>query len=344
MNHQRAQRKNEHLSLAEKFYENTHQRDPFDDVHLLPNALPEMTLAEAQPTTKLAGLSIDWPFYLEAITGGSQQTDQVNQQLARQAAKHHLAMATGSMAIIFNDHDAATGFAKLRDLNPDGIMLANLGAHASVQQAQTVVELIDADALEIHLNVAQELIMPEGSRSFKWADNIARLIDALDVPVIVKEVGFGMAKETIDQLTRLGVQWVNISGRGGTSFAKIENRRNHQYDFSDLNDWGLSTVASLLEARGHYVNLVASGGISSPLQVIKAGCLGAQAAGVAGFFLHQLMTGGSQRLDQVISSWQAEIPRIMTMLGIRHFSDLPSSPLVFSPNLLSYAKQRQLKI
>lgn len=344
MDKQRAQRKNEHLSLAEKFYQECHQADPFAGVKILPNALPEMSLDEAQPATKLAGLPIKWPFYLEAITGGSKQADQVNQQLAQQAANRHLAMATGSMAVIFNDQQAADGFAKLRDLNPDGVMIANLGAHVNVQQAKTAVQLIDADALEIHLNVTQELIMPEGSRDFKWADNIARIIDALDVPVIIKEVGFGMTKETIDQLVKLGARWVNVSGHGGTSFATIENRRNHRYDFSDLNDWGLSTVASLLEARDRHINVVASGGITTPLQVIKAGCLGAQAVGVAGFFLHQLMSGGSENLDKTISSWQAELPRIMTMLGIRRFPDLTSRPVVFSPALINYVQQRHLNV
>lgn len=344
MDKQRAQRKNEHLSLAEKFYESYHQYDPFAGVRLLPNALPEMSVDDVNPQSKLAGLPIKWPFYFEAITGGSPQADKINQQLSRQAAKHNLAMATGSMSVIFNDPDAKTGFLKLRELNPDGILLANLSANASIEQAQTAVDLIDADALEIHLNVTQELIMPEGKRHFKLIDQLSRLAEALTVPIIVKEVGFGMTKETIEKLLSLGIQWINVSGRGGTNFAAIENRRNHQYNFDDLLDWGISTPASLLEARGLSANIIASGGITSPLQVVKAGCLGAQAVGVAGFFLHQLMQGGESKLDAVINNWQVEIPRIMTMLGVKQFIELKDCQFILDENLLNYAKQRNLKL
>ena len=344
MDKQRAQRKNEHLSLAEKFYQKYHQEDPFDGIQLLPNALPEMSVKDAKPQTQLADLSSQWPFYLEAITGGSPKADLINQQLAKQAAKHGLAMATGSMSVIFNNPDARAGFEKIRQVNPDGVILANLSAHASLDQAKTAVELVNADALEIHLNVAQELIMPEGKRDFKVVDNLARLAASLEVPIIVKEVGFGMTKETIQQLIHAGITWINVSGRGGTNFAAIENRRNHENNFDDLLGWGISTAESLLEAHDLPVNIIASGGITSPLQVIKAACLGAKTVGVAGYFLHQLMQGGEGQLDRVIDNWQTEILRIMTMLGVKKFADLSSCPFVLNSELMNYVQQRKIKL
>ena len=133
-----------------------------------------------------------------------------------------------------------------------------------------------ADALEIHLNPAQELIMKEGDREFYWLEALAGLVSRLHIPVIVKEVGFGMSQQTISQWEQVGVRWINVAGTGGNNFARIEDRRNHELDLSDLVNWGLSTPESLLEAqqKSPSTHLIASGGITCPLDVIKAGVLG----------------------------------------------------------------------
>lgn len=342
MESQQAQRKNEHLSLAEKDYQHNHQKDFFDDVQLVPNALPELAVNDVNCAVDMAGMKLDWPFYIEAMTGGSQQTSRVNQQLGKIANDKHLAIATGSMSIIFKERAAASSFLSLRNADPDGVVLANLGAHATPGQAKQAVELVDADALEIHVNVAQELVMPEGARDFHWIDNIADIANALTVPVIVKEVGFGMSQQTIRQLLKAGVSWINVSGRGGTNFARIENRRNHELDLSDLEDWGLTTPETLLEARKTTALVIASGGITSPLDVVKAGVLGAQAVGVAGFFLHQLISSGPEKLASVVDQWQTELPRLLTLLGCRQFQDLSQVDYVLHGQLWEYAQQRQL--
>ena len=342
MESQQAQRKNEHLSLAEKDYQLNHQHDFFNDVQLIPNALPELAVDDVDCAIQLAGIKLDWPFYIEAMTGGSKQTGKVNQQLGTIANDKHLAIATGSMSIIFRERDAASSFLTLREADPHGVVLANLGAHATPVQAQQAVDLIDADALEIHVNAAQELVMPEGARDFHWLDNITRIVDALTVPVIVKEVGFGMSRHSIEQLLQAGVSWINISGRGGTNFARIENRRNHELDLSDLDNWGLTTPETLLEAQKTTAQIVASGGVTSPLDVVKAGVLGAQAVGVAGFFLHQLITAGPEKLTSVIDQWQAELPRLLTLLGCQKFYDLKQVDYVLHRQLWEYAQQRRL--
>ncbi|MCH3922947.1 type 2 isopentenyl-diphosphate Delta-isomerase [Limosilactobacillus sp.] len=346
MESQQAHRKDEHLSLALATYQQTHDQDYFNQVRLIHDALPETALAEVDPRVQLGqSLTLDWPFYLEAMTGGSKRAATINASLARQAAKHHLAMATGSLSVALREPATRDSFTVVRELNPDGKVFANLSAGASLEAARKAIDLLQADALELHLNAAQELIMPEGDRAFHWLDNIGHLVEELPVPVIVKEVGFGMSKRTISRLIKAGVSYINVSGRGGTNFAAIENRRNHQLDLADLEDWGQTTPEALLEARAVQptVNLIASGGIVSPLDLVKAGVLGAQAAGVAGYFLRVLVRQGEDALDEELSRWQEELKRLLTLLGCQRFTDLPRQiDFVLTGDLYTYAQQRAL--
>lgn len=340
-----AQRKNEHLSLAAKLYDQAHAVNPFNDVQLIHHALPESDLDEATTTVQLGALQLDQPFYIEAMTGGSQRALTVNRQLAQLAAKHHLAMVLGSGSILQHDPAAAESFRVVREVNPDGIVIANLSASASLTQAQKLIQLLDADALELHVNAAQELVMADGDRNFHWLINISQLVQELSVPVIVKEVGFGMACQAIQQLADMGVQYINVSGRGGTNFAAIEDRRNHQTSFSDLHEWGQTTPESLLEARSAHLDQVAvisSGGVCSPLDVIKSGVLGAQAVGVAGYFLQILQKAGLEQLDQEIGQWEQQLPRLLTLLGCQSFNQLAQQPFVLHGATYEYARQRHL--
>ncbi|HIW70233.1 MAG TPA: type 2 isopentenyl-diphosphate Delta-isomerase [Candidatus Limosilactobacillus merdipullorum] len=345
-----SRRKDEHLRYAELTnVAHQGQATDFSQVRLLHQALPELALDEVDVSTNLIdGVKINYPFYIEAMTGGSKKAGMVNRQLATIAARHQLAMATGSMSIIFKDPATKPSFEVIRQQNPTGIVLGNLSANATIDQAAAAIKLVNADALEIHLNSAQEIVMPEGATSYHWLQNISQL--ARRFPIIVKEVGFGMTKDTVKTLVNAGVAGVNVSGRGGTNFAEIENQRgqlvNQPTDWSTLDDWGQSTVESLLEARSvdhPDATIIASGGVKSAADVVKAGALGASAVGVAGFFLHQLQNT-PQKLDQVIDQWCQTIRAMVLLTGCRSFNDLPQVPVVLSPRLESYARQRHLKI
>lgn len=346
MESQQAQRKNEHLSLATKYYQQAHVNHPFDQVRLIHTALPEKAVSDIHLTTALApGLKLTTPFYIEAMTGGSNQAKEINRQLAYLAAKHHLAMATGSVSLALKNPQYRSSFKVVREENPDGLVIANLSAKATISEAQDAVDLLEANAIEIHLNAAQELIMPEGDRAFYWLTNIRNLVNTLNIPVIVKEVGFGMNKEDVARLSKIGVKIINVSGRGGTNFAMIENRRNHQTNFNSMIDWGQTTPEALLEAQaaGKDTIIIASGGITSPLDVIKSGVLGAQACGVAGYFLNVLAQGGVNALDHTINEWKVVTTRLLTLLGVNNYAALRKANYVLGPQLLSYANQRHLK-
>lgn len=346
MESRHAQRKNEHLSLAAKYYNQVHHHY-FDQVRLIHDSLPELSTDDVDLHVQLAdNLTIENPFYIEAMTGGSAQALKINRQLAQLAHKHHLPMATGSLSIINKDPQAYASFDVIREENPDGIIFANLSANATLEQAQEAISLLHANALELHINAAQELIMPEGDRDFNWLDNIQYLVSELNIPVIVKEVGFGMSKTTIAKLQTHDVHLINVSGRGGTNFAAIENRRNHDLNFESLLDWGQTTPESLLEAhsiRRGKTEIIASGGIISPLDVIKAGVLGARAVGVAGYFLNILQQDGYEQLDQTLNEWKIIIKRLLALLGCVSFTELSRVEYVLGTDLLSYARQRHLR-
>ncbi|MGE5704391.1 MAG: type 2 isopentenyl-diphosphate Delta-isomerase, partial [Clostridia bacterium] len=281
----RSSRKWEHIKHALATGQSGKQG--FDDIMFIPNSLPNICYVNIDLQTNLAGFALSSPILINAMTGGSEQTAEINRKLAVIAREKGLAMAVGSQMAALREPRHAYSYQVVRETNPDGIIFANLGAECTLEQARQAVAMIDANALQIHLNVMQELLMPEGDRDFcGYLDNIERIASKLDVPVIVKEVGFGMSRTTIGELVGAGADAIDVGGAGGTNFAKIENRRSphplHMFD-----EWGLSTAQSLLEAseieRGA-AEVIASGGIRNGLDVVKSLALGATAVGMAGTF------------------------------------------------------------
>lgn len=339
---QHSHRKDEHVSLAEKFYTDN---DIFDDIRFVNNGLPKYALDNVDFSTRIGELDLKVPFYIEAMSGGSEHTKKINQRFADIARKTGLAMAVGSESVGLSDPSVSDSFKIVRQTNPNGIIFANIGANHSVADAQKAVDLISANALELHINTAQELIMPEGDRQFQFIENIQQIVANIKVPVIVKEVGFGMSKETIQQLAGLGVQYINVSGRGGTNFATIENFRRPSKDMAYLRNWGLSTIESLLESRSldHPLTTIASGGIKSPLDVAKCLALGASVVGIAGYFLHEIMHKNDETIVADIKDWQYGLKAIMLMLNCQTITDLQQQRLILNPNLISYLNQRNLK-
>ncbi|MDV8581759.1 alpha-hydroxy-acid oxidizing protein, partial [Streptococcus pneumoniae] len=180
-------------------------------------------------------------------------------------------------------------FSIVRKTNPKGTIFSNVGADVPEDKALQAVELLDAQALQIHENSPQELVMPEGNREFaSWMSNIESIVKRVDVPVIIKEVGFGMSKETLQALYDIGVNYVDVSGRGGTNFVDIENERRSNKDMNYLSQWGQSTVESLLESTEFQdrLNIFASGGLRTPLDAVKCLALGAKAIGMSRPFLN----------------------------------------------------------
>lgn len=339
-------RKDDHLqhALAQQ-----QQLSPnsFDDLRFVHQSLVKGNLQSVDLTTEWAGNRHDLPFYINAMTGGSQKAKRYNQQLAEVAAETGLTMAVGSLSAALKNPALNDSFTVIRQANPKGFVLANLGAHHSLDNAQRAVELIQADALQIHLNSAQELVMPEGDRDFtSWLANIERLVTQLDLPVIVKEVGFGMSRETIEILQSIGVQTIDLGGRGGTNFVKIEDQRNQAFDFSALNNWGQTTVESLLESLAYQnqMSFLASGGIRHFLDIVKALALGAKACGIAGKFLHSVDQFGVSSTIQLINDWETAIKRSLLLLNCQSIDDLKHYPILVMGESAQWAHLRQIDL
>lgn len=322
-------RKDEHVSLARAFHQKPKEND-FDAVRMVHSSLVTTRPEEIDLSTEILGLQLSAPFYINAMTGGSEKTKKINHDLALIARETNLMMATGSVSAALKDPNVADSYSVVREVNPDGLILGNMGAGRTSEDAKKIVDLLQADGMQIHVNVPQELVMPEGDRDFhEWAQNIQQTIQKLDVPVIVKEVGFGMNRETIQQLQTLGVKAVDVSGRGGTSFSQIENARRKKRELSYLDDWGQSTVISLLEAQEFDpLTILASGGIRDAYDIFKALCLGAKAVGISATILDHLISKGIDATIEMIEDWKAQLQRLYLMTNKKKTVDLIHNPVI----------------
>ena len=261
------------------------------------------------------------------MTGGTQTTAAINAGLAEAAAEAGVAIACGSQHVALRDPERADGFRVIRRRAPGAFVLANVGPTVSPQEALQAVEMLEANALQIHLNAAQELVMPEGDRDFTdWSEAIAGIVAAVPVPVVVKEVGFGLSRRTIEALARTGVAAVDVAGAGGTDFIAIENERRPQRDLSYLVGWGQSTALCLLESLSGSepvsLPVLASGGVRNPLDVVRSLALGACAVGASGHVLRTLVKEGPEALRQELRTWSEHVRTLMTLLGAADVSQL----------------------
>lgn len=339
-------RKDQHIHYAEMQY-TTPRSNGLDGIRFVHQSLPELAVSDISISTQIGSLPLKSPFFINAMTGGSEKAKIINENLAYVAKQTGLAMAVGSISIALSNADLKESFQIVRKTNPNGIIFANLGAHHSVDNAKRAVELIEADALQLHLNTPQELVMPEGDRDFtNWLKNIEDINHALDVPVIIKEVGFGMSKETIQQLTNIGINIIDVAGKGGTNFIDIENERRDKKEYAYLSDWGQTTAESLLEATPFLSNtsIIASGGIKTPLDMLKCFGLGASAVGLSGEFLHLILTKGTDETISQINAYKEELTHLMTLLGANSIQSIKDKPFVLDSHLVNWCQQRHIPI
>lgn len=335
-------RKNEHVSLSEKFYDKS-ITSPFEDVRFVHHSFPQMAVSDVDLSVSFAGLNFDVPFFINAMSGGSRWTGKVNEKLALVARETGLAIATGSVSAALKQPEVEGSYKIVREVNPNGLVFANLGGGHGLENAKRAVDLLQADALQIHLNAPQEVVMPEGDRDFSnWLSQLDEIVNGLDRPVIVKEVGFGMSRETIELLQSIGVSIVDISGKGGTDFAQIENYRRKEEKFDDLEGWGQSTVASLLEAQAFLsdMTIIASGGIRRPMEMVKSLALGASMAGISSQFMHLVLQEGVEETVRIVEAWKKELGRTMTLLSAKTPADLQRTDVILSGESRDWCQAR----
>lgn len=339
-----AERKDDHLRLAAAQHPLV-AANAYDDVRIVHHALAGTDAGAVSVAQELLGRTWDVPFYINAMTGGSTRTGEINRELAIAAREAGVPIASGSMSVALDHPDAADTFRVLRAENPDGIVFANIGIERSADDARRAVDLVAADALQIHVNAVQEVVMPEGARSFgHWRASLDRIVAAVEIPVIVKEVGFGLSSRTLSELADAGVSAADVAGRGGTDFVRIENDRRSHDDFGYLAGWGQSAIECLLDAPDDAPTLLASGGVRTPLDVVRALALGARAVGVSGTFLRLVLDGGAPALTAALAAWRTQVHAISTVLGARTVAELGTTDLVIGGETAAFCRARGIDI
>lgn len=320
----RRARKKEHVEnyLMTSFKGNT----LLGDVYLEHNALPNLSFNDIDTKTIFLGKTIDYPILINAMTGGADFSQEINKDLATLAKEFNIPMAVGSQTIALEEEDSQESFKIVREIiGNDGIVISNLNGQASIEDAKKAVKLINADALQIHLNPAQELAMEEGDRDFVGiAENIKSILKNIDKPTIVKEVGFGISKDVAERLYSFGVRNIDVAGYGGTNFIEIENLRNPVTDLADLYSWGIPTAVALINCRQlpNDLNLIASGGIRSGMDIVKSLVLGANLVGISGELLSYLVHGGYTNARAYLEDLIYKIKMLMLLLGKQNIDEL----------------------
>lgn len=337
----RSKRKWDHIQYALETGQK--RRSGFDDIKFVNQSLPEMNFDSVKLQTEIGELSLSSPIFINAMTGGGgERTFRINRDLAIAARETGTAIAVGSQMSALRNPEERRTYEIVREMHPDGILLANLGSEATLEQAKAAVEMIRADGLQIHLNVVQELTMPEGDRYFSGAlARIGEIVENIGVPVIVKEVGFGVSSETAAKLYAQGVRYLDIGGFGGTNFAKIENKRRDRL-LTFFEDWGIPAAASIMEAKSAVqdMTVIASGGIQTSFDIVKGLASGAAAAAMAGYLLKTLLEQGTEGLIKEISNIKEEIAILMTAVGVQTIEELHHVPIVISGETHHWLSQR----
>lgn len=344
-------RKLEHIDLAL----NGGQADAEDvwrEVRLRPVSLPSISSSDVDLSTTFLGHTLRAPLFVAGMTGGHPETEVYNARLAAAAEATGTAMGVGSQRAALDDPDLLQSYAVARQVAPKVFLCGNIGISQIIEDGgdgdtlKRLVDMIEADALAVHLNVLQEIIQPEGSIELSRAwDSLAAAVEASPAPVIVKETGCGIDRETAEGLARIGVAAIDVGGAGGTSFVRIEGLRAGQADDDDsvrlaetFADWGLTTPLSLLEVHHAGLPVIATGGITSGLEAAKALSLGAHLAGVG----RKLMAAAMQSEAETT----AELTRIIDELRLtlllsdcRTTSELARRSPVLSGEAAAWAAQ-----
>jgi isopentenyl-diphosphate delta-isomerase len=310
----------------------------FEDLHFIHNALPETHIDDIDLTTTLFDHRLSAPIIIEAMTGGTDKAAAINASLAEAAEALGLAMGVGSQRAAIENPDLAYTFKIARQKAPNAFLIANLGApqlhEYDLKQIKRSIEMIEADALALHLNPLQELIQPEGNPHYRGLlANLEAVTSSLSIPVIVKETGAGIAAEEAKRLEEVGVKGIDVSGAGGTSWAAVETHRARARG-NDLYvqlggvfwDWGLPTAISVVEvSQSVTVKVIASGGVRTGIDAAKAISLGADATGLAYPLLRPAVE--STALSALTAIIQ-ELKTAMFLVGAKSMKELKATPVV----------------
>ena len=339
-------RKIEHIEICLEEDVQCQRSTMFEDIEFVHNALPEIDKSKIDLNINFFGLRASAPLVVAAMTGGHPKTKSVNQKLASAAEELGLPIGVGSQRAAVEDPSLADTFTIVRESAPSVPVIANIGA-THVSEAPEAVSMIDADILAVHLNPLQEAIQPEGDcNSEGTLESIAAIVDSVDVPVIIKETGAGISSDVAKALEEVGIVGADVGGVGGTSWAGVEYYRA-QKEEDDLRtqiglefwDWGIPTALSVIMVLDSTeLDVIATGGIRSGLDIAKALSLGATAAGIAHPLLRPAVYGSSLDVVVELERFIEGLRVAMYLTGSQKVEDLSSKQLILSGKLVESLK------
>lgn len=330
-------RKADHIRIATEedvgFGSLTNGLDRYRFVH---QALPEIDLDAVDTTTTLLGRRLAAPILISCMTGGVAKGGLINRILAAAAQHSGVAMGVGSQRAALDDPALEATF-QIRELAPDVPLLANLGAAQlagpdGLDRCLAVVRMIHADALVIHVNPLQEALQPEGTTRFAGLiDRIGEVAAAIDVPIIIKEVGWGIAENIARRLAEVGVAGIDVAGAGGTNWGEVERRRMDDPVMvrvaEEFRDWGIPTADAVVGCRRGFPDglVIASGGLRTGLDAAKCLALGADAVGFAAPLLKAAVVS-RRAVDERLRGIIEGLRIAMFCIGAATLTDLAGTP------------------
>ena len=332
-------RKIEHLQICANDPVEAHVSAGFDDVHLIHCALPEIDKDEIDTATELFGKVMAAPLLIASMTGGHPDTYPINKALALAAEHLGVGIGVGSQRAALENPEQEETFRVVRDCAPHAFVYANIGVvqltEYGIDGVEHAIEMIDADAIAIHLNFLQEAIQPEGCTHARGSlDAIKDVCDAVSVPVIAKETGAGISREVAAMLAAAGVDAIDVGGAGGTSWAGVEYYR--ALDRGDLIsehlgglfwDWGIPTAASVVECASCGLPVIATGGVRTGIDIAKSIALGASLSGTALPLVAPAMKNADAVIDR-LSRMISELEIAMFLCGCPDVASLKTAPAV----------------
>ena len=280
------------------------------------NSVPRFGLDNLDTSTTICNKKWQFPFFINAITAGGEECNKINQDFMEVSKACGIEFFPGSYSPALKDKNDEAAY-------PKGYSI-NLGLDKDPNLILDAIEKTKAQYIQLHTNPLQEIVMPEGDHNFEsWLFTLTEVSKKSPIPVILKETGFGMNEETIKLAIDLNLAAVDVSGMGGTNFARIENGRREDKS-TYLENIGYTTAESLEFAAPYRdkIDIIASGGIRNPLDVVKCLALGAKAVGVSKTFLEILVNDGKEALIDEIEKWKKELKFLMILMNAKNIDEL----------------------
>ena len=347
-------RKLEHIRICLESEVESSIPTGFDDITLVHNAVPELNLDDVDVRTTFLGYELQAPLMVTAITGGHQEALPLNKHIAEAVESLGLAMGVGSQRAAIEDASLTNSFTVTRECAPTAFLVGNIGAPQlslgwAVEEAQTAIDMINANALAIHFNAAQEAVQPEGEATFAGVlQSLKQLARTLSTPLIAKETGAGLSQSSAKALMAAGVKALDVAGLGGTSWPKVEVERAKPGDVMKatlgrwFTDWGIPTAVATFEVA-YYVKkripVIASGGIRTGIDIAKAIAIGADLAGVALPVLSPAVID-AQAVQLFLASLIHGLKAAMFLVGASNLKELAQAPLVITGQTREWLEYR----